>query len=188
LIGRTPANSSRNLHLRTLSFSALSSPTLSVQPLSFQPLTHCPSQRPLLNPFAINPLRTLLISTEGIHPSAALFPRQRSPRVPIPLLPISFIFNLVRTPLHFLALPKNSTLLFSSDSALCLKKHNHRAWEGIHQRIAVFFEIQSGQSGQLSPLTARQSRVTSHQSIPLAALPFARGCRSARIRMETHDT
>src|SRR6267378_2354005 len=28
----------------------------------------------------------------------------------------------------------------------------------------------------------------SHQSLPLEALPFARGYRSARIRMETHDT
>src|ERR1700694_421655 len=39
-----------------------------------------------------------------------------------PLLHISCIFNLLRTPLHFFALPKNSTLLFSSDSALFAKK------------------------------------------------------------------
>src|SRR6202158_135495 len=38
-----------------------------------------------------------------------------------PMFPISFIFNLVRTHLHFFALPKNSTLLFSSDSALSAK-------------------------------------------------------------------
>src|SRR6267143_3615605 len=30
--------------------------------------------------------------------------------------------------------------------------------------------------------------VTSHQSLSFDALPFARGCRSARIRMESHDT
>src|SRR5712664_774462 len=34
-------------------------------------------------------------------------------------------FILLRTLLHFFALAKNSTLLFSSDSALCVKKHNH---------------------------------------------------------------
>jgi len=63
----TPANSYRNLHLRALCVSALSSPTLSVQPLSFQPLTHYPRNgRP--QPFAINPLRTLFISTEGGYP------------------------------------------------------------------------------------------------------------------------
>src|SRR6267142_3206363 len=45
-----------------------------------------------------------------------------------PMFPISFIFNPVRTLLHFFALPKNSTLLFSSDSALCVKKLNRRAW------------------------------------------------------------
>src|ERR1700687_5170624 len=38
-----------------------------------------------------------------------------------PMFPISFIFNPVRILLHFFALPKNSTLLFSSDSALFAK-------------------------------------------------------------------
>src|SRR5882762_712496 len=47
-----------------------------------------------------------------------------------PMFPISFIFKPVRTLLHFFALPKNSTLLFSSDSALCFKKLNRRAREG----------------------------------------------------------
>src|SRR5258708_22864648 len=37
------------------------------------------------------------------------------------MFPISFIFNPVRSLLHFFALPKNSTLLFSSDSALFAK-------------------------------------------------------------------
>jgi hypothetical protein len=131
---------------------------------------------------------------EGIPPSGAALTTAILSNA-YAMFPIFFIFNPVRTLLHFSALPKNSTLLFSSHSALCVKKHSHRAWEGIHQRIAVFFEIRSGQSGQLSPLTARQSRVTghqspvtNHQSLPLAALPFARGYRSARIRMETHDT
>jgi len=185
----TPVNFSRNLHLCV---SALSSPTLSVQPLSFQPLTHFPSQRPLLNPFAINPLRTLFIST-GVHESVwqSLCPtlsyrsridfivlgarlKAESPQecgLPhrlvhtpsgaalttailsnaYPMFPISFIFNLVRTLLHFFALPKNSTLLFSSDSALFAKK---RGVAGVG--------IQPGQSGQLSPL--HDTPVTSHQA------------------------
>ena len=138
----------------------------SVQPLSFQPLTHYPSQRPLLNPFAINPLPTLFIST-GVHESvwqslcptlsyrsridfivlgarlkaespqecglphrlvhtpsgAALTTAILSNAYPCSLSPL--FFNLMRTLLHFFALPKNSTLLFSSDSALCVKKQNH---------------------------------------------------------------
>src|SRR5258708_29829706 len=49
--------------------------------------------------------------------------------MPIPCSLSPLFFNLVRTLLHFFALPKNSTLLFSSDSALCVKKHNHRGWE-----------------------------------------------------------
>ena len=143
----------------------------SVQPLSFQPLTHYPSQRPLLNPFAINPLRTLFIST-GVHESVwqplcpTLSYRSRIDFIVLgarlkaespqecglphrlvhtpsgaalttailsnayPMFPISFIFKPVRTLLHFFALPKNSTLLFSSDSALCFKKLKRRAWEG----------------------------------------------------------
>src|SRR5258708_32060033 len=49
--------------------------------------------------------------------------------MPISISLSPLFFNLVRTLLHFFALPKNSTLLFSSDSALCVKKHNHRGWE-----------------------------------------------------------
>jgi hypothetical protein len=80
------------------------------------------------------------------------------------MFPISFIFNPVRTLLHFFALPKNSTLLFSSDSALRVKKHNHRGGKGYvsdPQVLAVFFEIQPGQSGQHeSPVTNHESRIT----------------------------
>src|SRR5216684_9186117 len=38
--------------------------------LYFQLLTDIPTQRPLLNPFAINLLRTLFALTEGVPPSA----------------------------------------------------------------------------------------------------------------------
>ena len=58
----------------------------------------------------------------GCIPPVALPSRQRSSRMPIPCSLSPLFFNLVRTLLHFFALPKNSTLLFSSDSALCVKK------------------------------------------------------------------
>ena len=160
MIGRTPANSYRNLHLRALCVSALSSPTLSVQPLWFQPLTHYTPQRPLLNPFAINPLRTLFISTEGGYPQWRC-PHDSDLSNAYPMFPNSFIFNPVRTLLHLFALPKNSTLLFSSDSALFAKKKRGLGGVGI-SAIRKFLEIQHGQSGQLSPL--HDTPVTSHQS------------------------
>jgi len=129
----------------------------------------------------------------GCIPPVALPSRQQSSRMPIPCSLSPLFFNLVRTLLHFFALPKNSTLLFSIDSALCVKRHNHLGWGKGYvsdpQVLAVFLQIQRGQSGQLSlGSAARQSRVTSHQSLPLGALPFARGYRSARIRMEPHGT
>jgi hypothetical protein len=43
-----------------------------------------------------------------------------------------FLFTFLRTPLRFSALTKISTLLFSSDSALCVKKHNRRGWGRRH--------------------------------------------------------
>ena len=158
MIGRTPANSSRNLNLCALCVSPLSSPTLSIQPLSFQPLTHYPSQRPFLNPFAINPLRTPFIST-GVCPLWP-YPTTAIPSTVYSFLPISFIFNILRTLLRFFALPKKSTLLFSSDSALFARRTGGGG-VGI-SAIRKFLEIQHGQSGQLSPL--HDTPVTSHQS------------------------
>src|SRR5882762_5835054 len=73
-----------------------------------------------------------------------------------PGYPLSF-----HTLAHFFAFPKNSTLLFSSDSALFAKKRG----DGVSQRsasFAVFLEIQPGQSGQLSPL--HDTPVTNHES------------------------
>src|SRR5713226_1474759 len=118
VIDRTHArNSSRNLHPRARRLprpgrgaSALSSPTLSAQPLSFQPLTHYPSQRPLLNPFAINPLRTLFIST-GMGTPLPDLPTFEPSIVPTCFQAIPSLFMLLRTLLHFFAFPKNSTLL-----------------------------------------------------------------------------
>ena len=190
MIECTPANSSRNLHLCALSVCALSSPTLSVQPLWFQPLTHYTSQRPPLNPFAISPLRTLSISTEGAYPQWRC-PHDSDPLECLSLFPISFIFQSRAHSLHFFALPKNSTLLFSSDSALCVKKHNHRGvGKGVRQRSTSSCGVLANSARPKWPTLSRLrgTPVTSHQSLPLGALPFARGCRSARIRIEPHDT
>src|SRR6266446_4811080 len=46
--------------------------------LYFHILTDTPTPRPLINPFAINPLRTLFISTEGVPLPLALPSRPRS--------------------------------------------------------------------------------------------------------------
>jgi len=162
LIERPPANSSRNLHLCALCVSAVEFSD-SLRPTSVVPNTHYPSQRHLLNPFAINPLHTL----DG----GCITPQWRCPHDSDPLEYLSHVPYLLyfqsraHSFLHFFALPKNSTLLFSSDSALCFKKHNHRGWGkgyvSYPQVRAVFLEIQRGQSGQLSlGATARQSRVT----------------------------
>src|SRR5260370_38406233 len=94
LAASNPVNSPRNLHLRALCVFALSSPALSLHSLSFQPLTDIPPQRRLLNSFAINPLRTLFVSTEGVPPSGPPRP------IPYSLCPISFPITLLRPLLH----------------------------------------------------------------------------------------
>ena len=165
MIERTPANFSRNLHLCALCVSALSSPTLSAQPLSFQPLTHYPSQRPLLNPFAINPLRTLFIST-GMGTPLPDLPTFEPSIVPTCFRAIPSLFILLRTLLHFFAFPKNSTLLFSSDSALFAKKRG----EGASQRSASSCGVLGNSAwSKWATLSAprhasHESPVTSHQA------------------------
>ena len=83
-----------------------------------------------------------------------------------PLLHISCIFNLLRTPLHFFALPKNSTLLFSSDSALFAKKRG----EGVSQRSASSCGVLGNSAwSKWATLSAprhasHESPVTSHES------------------------
>src|SRR6266849_5060989 len=76
----------------------------------------------LFTPFAINPLRTLLISTGGVYPLPP-FPYTQSPSCPEQSRGIPFLFTFLRTLLRFFALAQNSTLLFSGDSALLAKKH-----------------------------------------------------------------
>jgi hypothetical protein len=64
------------------------------------------------------------------------------PPCPMPhlLSPIPFVFNFLRTLLHFFALIKSSTLFFSGDSALCVKKrpevgypHRFSTWIKMNQ-------------------------------------------------------
>jgi len=80
--------------------------------LYFQLLTDTPTQRPLINPFAINSLRTLFIAT-GVYPSSGL-------QLPMPysLSTIPFLFKYVRTLLHFFALflrlPKTQLISFQA--------------------------------------------------------------------------
>jgi hypothetical protein len=67
-----------------------------------------------------------------------------------PMFPISFIFSPVRTLLHFFALPKNSTLLFSSDCALFAK---NGGWG---------YLVKGGNSAPRH--ASHESPVTSHES------------------------
>src|SRR5712671_5997334 len=62
--------------------------------------TDTPTQRTLLNPFAINPLRTLLISTGGVYPLPP-FPYTQSPSCPEQSRGIPFLFTFLRTLLRF---------------------------------------------------------------------------------------
>ena len=88
-----------------------------VHPLSIQQVTKCFS----CNSFV---LKTIHFDGGGVYPVWRCPPRPSSPRLPIPhsLSPIPFVFTFFRTHLHFFALIKNSTLFFSSDSALRVKK------------------------------------------------------------------
>src|SRR6266478_8322882 len=93
--------------------------------LYFHILTDTPTQRPLINPFAINLLRTLLISTGGVPSSRSRLPipHSLSPTCPVqnacfalrmvlrnrPKVPtlsdgIPFLVTSLRTLSHFFAL------------------------------------------------------------------------------------
>jgi len=129
----------------------------SLRPTSVVPTTYALLlARPFLNPFAINPLRTLFIST-GVCPLWP-YPTTAIPSTAYSFLPISFIFNILRTILRFFALPKKSTLLFSSDSALFEKKRGLGEW--VSQRSASFWKFSMVKVGNSLRSTTRQSRVT----------------------------
>src|SRR6266851_8412007 len=58
-----------------------------IYPLSFQFLPDTPTQRPLINPFAINSLRTLFIATGGVHLPSIFFSPPPTARAPQFLAP-----------------------------------------------------------------------------------------------------
>src|SRR6266403_2619780 len=94
----------------------------SLRPTSVVPTTYAlPLATAAPQPLCNQSVTHSFISTEGAYAprGAALTTAILSNAYP--MFPISFIFNPVRTLLHFFALPKNSTLLFSSDSALFAK-------------------------------------------------------------------
>src|SRR6266849_7572155 len=63
--------------------------TFSIHPLSFQFFLDTPTQRPLINPFAINSLRILFIATEGVPPPSIFFSPPPTARAPQFLAPAS---------------------------------------------------------------------------------------------------
>ena len=137
--------------------SALSSPTLSVQPLSFQPLTHYPSQRPLLNLFAINPLRTLFIST-GVYPSVAL-PHDSDSIECLSLAPYLFYFqSRAHSFVLFCTRAKVNSFLFKRFRTLCKKTGG---W--VSQRSASSCSV-LGNSAWSKWATLSTPRHASHES------------------------
>src|SRR6267142_2901750 len=86
------------------------------------------------------------------------YPTTAIPSTAYSFLPIFFIFNILRTILRFFALPKKSTLLFSSDSALFEKKRGLGEW--VSQRSASFWKFSMVKVGNSLRSTTRQSRVT----------------------------
>ena len=101
-------------------------------------------------------------------------PPWRSPHDSDPLECLSHVPYLLyfQSRAHSFALPKNSTLLFSSDSALCFKKHNHRGvGEGVRQLSASSCSF-LGTSARPKWATFSRRHSTpvtshSHQSLPL---------------------
>jgi|SRR5882757_9754326 len=93
-----------------------------VHPLYAQQLTKCSSRNCFI-------LKTIHFDggVWGTFRSRTVSTFQHSTAPTIPQS-IPSLFILLRTPLHFFALAQNSTRFFSSDSAFCVKKHNHRGW------------------------------------------------------------
>jgi hypothetical protein len=117
IVSRQPAYSTQVSHLSSSS-QVTKFPV--VHPLSIHQVTKCFFR----NSFV---LKTIHFDGGGVCTLLAVLLRPRSLRPYMPP-PIRFLFKLLRTLLHFFALPKISTLLFSSNSALCAKKHNRRGW------------------------------------------------------------
>jgi len=111
-----------------------------------------------------------------------------------PMFPISFIFqSRAHSFALFCAPQKLNAFIFKRFRTLRQKTQSpgsgERGTSAIHKflRCSCKFSAAKVANSSLGS-AARQSRVTNHQSLPLGALPFAPGYRSARIRMEPHDT
>jgi len=98
------------LHSR-LSTSSQVTKSPVVHPLSIHQVTKCFSR----NSFVLKPIH--FDGGCGVYPYSLSLSRPRSLRRYVPS-PIRFLFTFLHTLLRFFALTKNSTLLFSSDSAL----------------------------------------------------------------------
>src|SRR6202171_1180070 len=105
-------------------------------------------------------------------------PTTAIPSSAYPLLPISFIFNLVRTLLYFFALAQKSTRFFSSDSALFAKKRG----EGVSQRSASSCGV-LGNSAWSKWATLSAPRHASHES-PVTSHQARTGVSQNRPKME----
>src|SRR6267142_3282848 len=100
----------------------------------------------------------------GCIPPVALPSRQRSSRMPIPV-PYILYFSISCALFALFALPKNSTLLFSSDSALCVKKHNHRGvGKGVRQRSTSSCGVLANSARPKLPTPLSAPRHASHES------------------------
>src|SRR5712664_2379299 len=112
-------------------------------------------------PYPLSLLLATHTKTAGCVPTIPIL--KPSPHAPIlaPLFPLSsanlmsFLFTLLCTLLHFFALPKISTPLFSSNSALCAKKRSVRA--------SHFGLAPNSQRNPPWRITEHASRTTSHE-------------------------
>jgi len=129
----------------------------------------------------------------GCIPPVALPSRQRSSRMPIPVPYILYFSISCALFALFCAPQKLNAFIFKRFRTLRQKTQSpgsgERGTSAIHKflRCSCKFSAAKVANSSLGS-AARQSRVTNHQSLPLGALPFAPGYRSARIRMEPHDT
>jgi len=157
LIGRTPANSSRNLHPRALCVSPLSSPTLSVQPLSFQPLTHYHSHDRSSTP--LQSIRYALFLSRRGMPAMAL-PHDSDPLDCLFFSPYLLYFQYLENYFALFCTPqKINSFIFKRFRTLC-KKKKRGLGEWVSQRSASFWKFSMVKVGNSLRSTTRQSRVT----------------------------
>src|SRR6266851_483683 len=96
-------------------------------------------------PYLLSPLFAALTKTAGVctnNSHSGTRRRQAAGLIPYPLHLIPFLFIPLRTLLHFFALAQNSTLLFSSGSALFAKKPEWGCYEP-NISAARLFRLQS---------------------------------------------